>query len=99
MIRVILYRHDKQYTGFCVSGHAGFAEAGHDIVCAAVSSAVEYSSVLLEKSDSTYQPKVDENRIEILASNQLVLESFYILMKAYSRQYPGYIRVTEVRYA
>ena len=27
--------------GFSVSGHAGFAEAGADIVCAAVSSAVQ----------------------------------------------------------
>jgi len=99
MIRIILYRHDQQYTGFCVSGHAGFAEAGRDIVCAAVSSAVEYSSVLLEKSDASYRPKVEENRIEIRANNQLVLESFHILMKAYSRQYPEYIRVTEVRYA
>ncbi len=99
MIRVILYRHDKQYTGFCVSGHAGFADSGQDIVCAAVSCAVEYTSVLLEKSDSSYRPKVEDNRIEILASNQLVLDSFHTLMKAYSQQYPGYIRVTEVRYA
>ncbi len=41
MIKVTVYktrRHD--YVGFDVSGHAGYAEAGSDIVCAAVSALV-----------------------------------------------------------
>ncbi len=31
---------DGSYKGFSVSGHSGYSEAGSDIVCAAVSSAV-----------------------------------------------------------
>ncbi len=31
---------DDSYKGFSVSGHSGYSEAGSDIVCAAVSSAV-----------------------------------------------------------
>ena len=31
---------DERITGFSVSGHSGYAEAGQDIVCAAVSAGV-----------------------------------------------------------
>ena len=37
MISTILYRKDGRYTGFQGKGHSGYAEAGSDIVCAAVS--------------------------------------------------------------
>jgi hypothetical protein len=37
MIRVTLHCKDDVITGFECFGHAGFAEAGKDIVCAAVS--------------------------------------------------------------
>ena len=38
MIQVIIYQGlDKRYNGFQVKGHAGFEDAGKDIVCAAVS--------------------------------------------------------------
>ena len=38
MTRCILYLDSTgNYTGFSVRGHAGYAEAGSDIVCAAVS--------------------------------------------------------------
>ena len=38
MIRAYLRRdREKRFTGFEISGHAGYAEEGSDIVCAAVS--------------------------------------------------------------
>ena len=38
MIHVTIYENQKhEYTAFNCIGHAGFAEAGEDIVCAAVS--------------------------------------------------------------
>lgn len=38
MIRVVFYKDLKdEYIGFSLCGHAGYAKAGHDIVCAAVS--------------------------------------------------------------
>ena len=37
MIRVTLHRKGDLITGFECTGHAGFARAGSDIVCAAVS--------------------------------------------------------------
>lgn len=37
MIRVSLFQEEAGYTGFEAKGHAGYAEHGSDIVCAAVS--------------------------------------------------------------
>ncbi len=37
MIKAILYTKNKGLVGFEISGHAGFANIGEDIVCAAVS--------------------------------------------------------------
>ncbi|MCI5701073.1 MAG: ribosomal-processing cysteine protease Prp [Lachnospiraceae bacterium] len=37
MIKVTVLKHTNQYRGFIVSGHAGYAEEGFDIICSAVS--------------------------------------------------------------
>ena len=37
MIQITVYRDKDWYTGFCMRGHAGYAESGSDIVCSAVS--------------------------------------------------------------
>ena len=37
MITVEVFRKSDNYAGFEVSGHAGYAESGSDIICAAVS--------------------------------------------------------------
>ncbi|SEK58391.1 hypothetical protein SAMN02910353_00874 [Ruminococcus sp. YRD2003] len=39
MIKAEFYQSENQFCGFRVTGHAGFAESGQDIVCAAVTSA------------------------------------------------------------
>ena len=40
MIKVVFYKSNGNYYGFRESGHSGYDEAGKDIVCAAVTSAV-----------------------------------------------------------
>ncbi len=40
MIKAVFYRRKGKAAGFCITGHSDYAEAGSDIVCAAVSSAV-----------------------------------------------------------
>ena len=37
-----IYRQGKLFTGFDCSGHSGYGEEGTDIVCAAISTAVQY---------------------------------------------------------
>ena len=37
MIKITVIKHADKYRGFVISGHAGYAEAGYDIICSAVS--------------------------------------------------------------
>ena len=41
MTKLIFFVDDNCYVGFKCSGHSGYAEQGSDIVCAAVSTAVQ----------------------------------------------------------
>lgn len=47
MIRAEFYESQGKLKGFSINGHAGYAENGFDIVCAAVSSAVELTANLI----------------------------------------------------
>lgn len=100
MIRVILWRNHSERTGFRVSGHAGFAPAGQDIVCAAVSSAVRLTEGLLSSMDAEYTARIDreKNAVELRTHERTVLDAFARLMRELSEEYPEYIQVTEVRY-
>ncbi len=40
MLKAVFYRQGDDFTGFAVSGHAGYGSEGNDIVCASISSAV-----------------------------------------------------------
>ena len=41
MTHITIYRNQKNaFTGFCCEGHAGYADAGEDIVCAGISTLV-----------------------------------------------------------
>ena len=41
MTHITIYRNQKNvFTGFCCEGHAGYANAGDDIVCAGISTLV-----------------------------------------------------------
>ena len=37
MITIEIHKIENQYSGFLSSGHAGYADDGYDIICAAVS--------------------------------------------------------------
>ena len=46
-----IYRKGSLYIGFECSGHSGYSEAGSDIVCAAISTAVQYCVNCAEQID------------------------------------------------
>ena len=46
-----IYRKGKLYVGFECEGHSGYADAGNDIVCAAISTGVEFCINCGEKID------------------------------------------------
>ena len=49
MIRAVFFGSKGILTGFELSGHAGLAERGRDVACAAVSSAVQLTVNLLDE--------------------------------------------------
>ncbi len=64
MIKVSIYNNaDGKIIGFQCSGHAGFAESGQDIICAAVSALVINTMNSIEQFTSdVFEFKEDENK-------------------------------------
>lgn len=62
MIHVTIYKNrDQEYEGFDSIGHAGYAKAGEDIVCAGVSALVLNAVNSIEAfTDDKYEVKTEE---------------------------------------
>lgn len=88
-----------------VSGHSGYAEAGSDIVCSAVSTAMFLSLGLIEKVCPKYDFKSDEAnalmKLRVLETNdftEMVLENLVDSLEGISAEYADYLQVkTEKR--
>ncbi len=69
MINVSFSGHGGSLCGFCVCGHSGYATAGEDIVCAAVSAMTMLTvNMLTDTFGLDCELKVDENSAEIALS-------------------------------
>lgn len=83
MLKAVFYRQNGRYCGFDVSGHAGYGTEGNDVVCAAVSSAVELvcntiTDFFKVKADVTVgENKISLRLIESSENAQQLIESFY----------------------
>lgn len=86
-----------------VKGHSGYAEAGSDIVCAAVSTAVQMTINGIEQqnlADVTY--KVDDGYLLCNIPEKrdrgadLLLGSLMITIYEIAKQYKKYLFITEV---
>ncbi len=64
MTTLKLLRKQQQYVGFRCEGHSGYAEAGEDIVCAAISSMTQFCICCAEQFDVPISYKVDEAYLE-----------------------------------
>ena len=100
MTRVEFFDHEGRITGFCCSGHSGYAEAGSDIVCAAVST---INDVLGEHAKTRVNE--DEARITLTLpaaceseeAVQAVLSGMMLTLCSLRDDYPDYIEVLEVQ--
>lgn len=102
MIRVLAYKREDAYIGFSVSGHAGFAEYGKDIVCASVTSAVQLTvngicEILGQKADVTV--KENEIALRLFQANseaEAFLKALFLHLDLLSQDYIGTIQLTDV---
>ena len=107
MTRCEFFTQDDRITGFSVSGHSGYAEAGADIVCAAISAVVTMAEATINDvcgAKAKVRVKEEDARITLTLpascdeeeSVQAVLAGMLLYLCNLRDEYPDYIEVLEV---
>lgn len=87
------FENAKSFSGFEISGHAGYGTQGSDIVCAAVSSCTMLvCNCITESFGTKAEVRVEENRIvlhleEPNEAAQKLLSAFYEHLETISADY------------
>ena len=98
---------NDRINGFSISGHSGYAEAGSDIVCAAISAVVTMAEATINDvcgAKAKVRVKNEQARITLMLptscdeedSVQAVLAGMLIYLCSLRDEYPDYIEVLEV---
>ena len=87
MTHVIIYKNSDngEIVGFKAEGHSGYADAGHDIVCAAVSVLVINTINSIEKfteTDCEVTTNEDDAVIELIIPSKKQSNESLVLLKA-----------------
>ncbi len=98
MIKVKIEKNKNFIEHIKISGHSGYAEAGYDIVCSAVSSVVTTSINAILSFKETIQVKDDGNVLEIHvlehdAITDKLICNMINLLKEIERQYKENIKL------
>ena len=107
MTRCEFFTEGDRITGFSISGHSGYAEAGQDIVCAAISAVVTMAEATLNDvcgAKAKVRVKEDDARITLMLpascdeeeTVQAVLSGLMLTLISLREDYPDYIEVLEV---
>ena len=107
MTRCEFFTEDDRITGFSISGHSGYAEAGSDIVCAAISAVVSMTEATVNDicgAKAKVRVKDADARITLTLpascdeeeTVQAVLSGLLLTLVNLREQYPDYIEVLEV---
>ena len=99
MIHAEFFEKNREIIGFRVKDHSGYAECGDDIVCAAVSSAVQLTANLLEAMGFEPDVKLGENVVECTLPScgdlqSTVLGQFKIHLESVQEEFPENINIT-----
>ena len=107
MTKCEFFTQDDRITGFSVCGHSGYAEAGSDIVCAAISAVVTMAEATINDvcgAKAKVRVRDDSARITLTLpascdeeeSVQAVLAGMMLYLCSLRDEYPDYIEVLEV---
>ena len=107
MTRCEFFTENDRITGFSVSGHSGYAEAGADIVCAAISAVVTMAEATINEvcgAKAKVRVKEEDARVTLTLpascdeeeSVQAVLAGMMLTLLSMRDDYPDYIEVLEV---
>lgn len=93
----IVYAKDWDAFSLVCKGHAGFAEAGSDIVCAGISTLVQTLTHHLS-NEQHVKYHIEPGGLWIWARGDKALICFEVILtglKLLESQYPDYIEITE----
>ena len=107
MTKCEFFTEEDRITGFSISGHSGYAEAGKDIVCAAISAIVTLAEATINDvcgAKAKVRVKEEDARITLTLpaacdeeeSVQTVLAGMLLTLCNMRDEYPDYIEVLEV---
>ena len=107
MTRCEFFTENDRITGFSVSGHSGYAEAGADIVCAAISAVVTMAEATINDvcgAKAKVRVKDADARVTLTLpascdeeeSVQAVLAGMMLTLCSLRDDYPDYIEFLEV---
>ena len=107
MTRCEFRRENERIVGFSVSGHSGYAEAGSDIICAAISAVVAMTETTINDvcgGKAKVRVKEADARITLTLPSscdeedtvQSVLSGMLLTLVNFAEDYPDYIEVLEV---
>ena len=107
MTRCEFFTEDDRITGFSVSGHSGYSEAGSDIVCAAISAIVSMAEATINDvcgAKAKVRVKEEDARVTLTLpascdeeeSVQAVLSGMMLALISLKEDYPDYIEILEV---
>ena len=107
MTRCEFFTEGDRITGFSVSGHSGYAEAGQDIVCAAISAVVTMAEATINEvcgAKAKVRVKEEDARITLTLPSscdeedavQAVLSGMMLTLISLREDYEDYIEVLEV---
>ena len=94
---------EQKFSGFEISGHAGYGTEGNDIVCAAVSSCTMLvCNCVTENFGEKAEVTVEENRITLTLTNKpdkaaiQLLSAFYEHLETLSEDYKN-VKLTVIQ--
>ena len=107
MTRCEFFTEEDRITGFSISGHSGYAEAGSDIVCAAISAVVSMAEATINDvcgAKAKVRVGEDEARITLKLPKscdeeetvQAVLAGMMVTLINLQEDYSDFIEVLEV---
>ena len=104
MITAIVYRTPEGTPrGFHISGHAGFADPGQDVVCAAVSMlAINTANAVETLTEAGFTVNADEKtgdiHLELTSEDEkaaLLVEALALGLQTLEKQYENFISLKE----
>ena len=107
MTRCEFFTDNDRITGFSISGHSGYGEAGSDIVCAAISAVVTMAEATINDvcgAKAKVRVKEEDARVTLMLPTscdeeeavQAVLAGMLLTLISMRDDYPDYIEVLEV---